>query len=83
MDRGAFGVAKSRTRMKQLSTCMHAQLEQIMDHKIQKDQKTQLPFLKNWEQKHAPVLSTTKEMGKSCKPPLQPDPWIHPYPHPI
>ena len=83
MDRRAWhatvcGAAKSQTHLKQLSTHMHAQLEQIMDHKIQRDQKTWLPLLKNWEQKqgtvHAPALSTTKGMGKPCKPPLQPDP---------
>ena len=58
IDSEACGVAKSRTWLKQLSTCMHTQLDQIMDHKIQKDQKTQLPFLKDWEQKHVPALNT-------------------------
>ena len=79
MDRRAWhaticGVTKSQTQLKQLSTHMHAQLEQIMDHKIQRDQKNQLPLMKKWEQKqgtvHAPALSTTKGMGKPCKPPL-------------
>ena len=30
-----------------------------------------------------PAHTTTKGVGKSPKPPLRPDPWTHPYPHPI
>ena len=40
------------------NNCVHVQLGQIMDKKIQKDQKSQLPLLKSGEQKqgtaHAP-----------------------------
>ena len=56
---------------------MHAQLGQIMNNKIQRDQKitqTQLPILKSWEQKQGvgsksrvlhipPALNTTKGVG--------------------
>ena len=28
-----------------------------------------------------PCIKYHKMMGKPPKPPLQPDPWIHPYPH--
>ena len=69
---------------------MHVQLGQIIDKKRQKDQKTQLPFLKRREQKQGvrnknrvlrtpPALNTTRGLGKTPKAPLQPDP----YPHPI
>ena len=62
----------------------YAKLGQILD---KRDQNTQLPLLKSleqkkgcWEQKqgtaHAPC--TTKGVGKSPKPPLQPNPWTHP-----
>ena len=30
-----------------------------------------------------PAHNTTKGVGKTPKPPLWPDPWTHPYPHPI
>ena len=67
----------------------YAQLGQILD---KRDQNTQLPLLKSLEQKtecwdqkqgtaHTPC--TTKGVGKSPKPPLQPKPWTQPYPHPI
>ena len=62
---------------------------------IQRDQKTQLPLLKSLEQKQgvrrkSRVLrmppahtTTTRGVGKTPKPPLQPNPWTHPYPHPM
>ena len=31
---------------------------------------------------HAPCTQTTKGVGKTPKPPLQPYPWTQPYPHP-
>ena len=33
------------------NSCMNVQLGQILEKKIQKGQKTQLPLLKSWEQK--------------------------------
>ena len=53
------------------NNCVHTQLGQILDQKIQKDQKTQLPLLKNREEKPgvgsksrvlcmSPALNTTK-----------------------
>ena len=30
-----------------------------------------------------PAHNTTKGVGRPPKPPLRPDPWTHPYPHPI
>ena len=40
-----------------------------------------------WEQKHgtehAPCTPHHQRVGKTPKPPLRPDPWTHPYPHPI
>lgn len=42
---------------------MHAQFGQIIDKKIQKGQKAQLPLLKSWEQKQGlqvlPAVTTT------------------------
>ena len=73
---------------------MHAQLGQIMNNKIQKDQKDQLPLLKSQEQKQGvrsqsrvlhmpPAHTTTKGVGKPPKLAFQPNPWAHPYPHSI
>ena len=56
--------------------------------------KTQLPLLQSWEQEkgcqeqkqglHMPSAhKITKGVGRPPKPPLQPDPWTCPYPHPI
>ena len=56
--------------------------------------KPQLPLLKSWEQKQGvggksralrmpPARNTTKGAGRPPEPRLQPDPWTHPYPHPI
>ena len=43
--------------------------------------KIQMPLLKSWEQKQgtAPKLW----VGTPPKLPLQPNPWMHPYPHPV
>ena len=57
-------------------------------------QKTQLLLLKSWEPKQGvgsksktlcmpPAHNTTKGVGKPPKTPLWPDPWTHPFPHPI
>ena len=74
---------------------MHAQLGQIMDKKIQKTKKNPLlPILKSLEQKQGvgskssvlsmPVaLNTSRGVGRPPQPRLWPDPWTHPYPHPI
>ena len=61
----------------------HGQLGQIMKNKIQKDPK--LPLLRSWEQKQgtAHKHNTTKGVGKPPQPPLLPEPWTFPYPHPI
>ena len=59
-----------------------------------KTKKTQLPLLKSPEQKQGvkskrrvlrkPLAhSTTNGVGKTPKPPPQPNAWTHPYPHPI
>ena len=76
------------------NNCVHVQLGQILDNRYKKTPKAQLPFLKSWEQKQrvgsksrvlcmCPAHTTTKGVGKPPKPRLQPDPWTHPYPHPI
>ena len=48
---------------------MHGQLGQIMDNKIQKDQKAQLPLLKSLEQKqgtaHAPCTHHHQREGQT------------------
>ena len=73
---------------------MHAQLGQIMDKKIQKDQKSptanseepgekQGPGSKSRVLHMHPAHTTTKGVGKPPKPPLWPDLWTRPYPHPI
>ena len=61
--------------------------------RYKKTKKTQPALLKSWEQKQGvasksrvlcmPPALTTKGVGKTPKPPLQPDPWTHPYPHAI
>ena len=65
---------------------MPVQLGQILDNKIQKDQKNpQLPLLKRQEQKQGvgsksrvlrmpPALSTTRRVGRPPQPPL----WLTP-----
>ena len=69
------------------SNCVLVQLGQIMDNKVQKDQKTQLPLLKSGSKSrvlHMPLAhNTTKAVGKPPKPPLWPYPRTCPYPHPI
>ena len=62
-----------------------------MDKKIQKDQKTKQnkPPTATSEELIAKagcmpfVPNTNKGMNKSPKPPLQPESWTHPYPHPM
>ena len=72
---------------------MHVQLGQIMDNKVQKDQKSQLPLLRIRAQKQGvrsksrvlrmpAALNTTKGVGRPPKLPLRPDPWTHPLPSP-
>ena len=62
--------------------------------RYKKTKANQLPLLKSQEQKQGvrsrsrilhmpPAHNTTKGVVKSPRPPLQPDPWIRPYPHPI
>ena len=57
------------------------------EQKTQKDQNTQLTPLKSLRQKqgpgHAPCTQHLQSQGKTPQPSLQPDPWTHPYPHPI
>ena len=73
---------------------MHEQLGQIMDKIQKRPKKAQLPLLQSPGQKQgvrsknsvlrmAPAHNTTKVVGKPPKPLLRPDPWTHPYPHPI
>ena len=73
---------------------MHMQLGQIMDNKIEKDQKSPTSTSEELGAKTGsrsksrvlcmpPALNTTKEVGKPPKLPLQPDPWSRLYPHPI
>lgn len=50
---------------------------------IQRDKKVQLLLLKNKEQKQGTSGYTTKGVGKAPKPPLQPGPQTHLYPHPM
>ena len=56
--------------------------------------KTPLPLLKSMEQIQGvgsksrvlckpAALNTTQKVGKPLKPLLWPDPWTHPYPHPV
>ena len=62
--------------------------------KIQKDQNPTSATYEELEQKqgvgsksrilHIPsALNTTKGVGRPPQPPFRPDPWTHPYPHPI
>ena len=57
------------------------------EQKTQKDQNTQLTPLKRLRQKqgpgHAPCTQHLQSQGKTPQPSLQPDPWTHPYPHPM
>ena len=73
---------------------MHAQLGHILENKIQKDQKAQLPLLKSQEQKQGirsksrvlcmpHAVNSTKGVGRPPKPPLQPNALTRPYLHPI
>ena len=73
---------------------IHDLLGQIMDKKIQKDQKSptanseepgekQGPGSKSRVLHMHPAHTTTKGVGKPPKPPLWPDLWTRPYPHPI
>ena len=55
---------------------MHEQLGQIMDNKIQKDQKPNCHFLRGRSKNRVlcmfPAHNTTKRMGKTPKPPSGP-----------
>ena len=66
---------------------MHAQLGQILDNKIQRDQRAPLPLLKSGSKRRSlrmpPALNTTKGVGRPPKQLLWPDPRTHPYPHRI
>ena len=68
---------------------MHAQLGQNTGNTMQKDQKAQLPLLKNQEKSRglrmAPAQNSTKRVGELPKPPLWMDPWTpeHLYPQPM
>ena len=69
---------KQKQKTKQNENCVHAQLGQIMDNRIQKDQNNPNATSEEsvaktdcQEQKHMPsVLNANKGMGKSPKPPL-------------
>ena len=62
-----------------------------MENKVQKDQEAQRPLLKSWDKSRElgakaeywayPLYMTTERGGKPTKPPLQPDPRTHTYPH--
>ena len=69
---------KIQRNYKILKITVHVQLGQILDNKIQKDQKAQLPLLKIWVQKQgvmsksrvlpmSPALNTTKGVGKPAQ----------------
>ena len=74
---------------------MHVQLGQIMDNKIQKDQKNPTATSEELGAKtgcqgqnqgtaHAPCTQHHQRVvGKPPKSSLWPDPWTHPYCHPI
>ena len=58
----------------------------MMDKKDTERPKTKLPLLKSQEQTRAcrlPAHHVTKGVGEPPKPPLGPNPWTCPYPHPI
>ena len=66
-----------------LKITVHAQLGQILDQKIQ-SQKKPPPNCRISEEPEAkaglsPLHSTPQRVSKPPKPPLQPDPWTHPY----
>ena len=71
----SFGATKYEETIRDKNNCVHVHLGQILDSKIQKTWKVQLPLLKNWEQKQdvgnksralwtAPARSTTKGVGR-------------------
>ena len=53
------------------NNCVHVQLGQILDKKLQKDQKAQLPLLNSWERKqgtaHAPCTQHHRRVGRPPK----------------
>ena len=67
-----------------LKITVHALLGQIQD-KVTKIPKYPTTIFKSLEQKlgtaHAPCTQHHQGVGKTRKPPLQPAPWTHPYPH--
>ena len=69
------------------NSCVHVHLGQIMDNKIQKDQKPNCHFWrvpsKNRVLCMHPAHNTTKRVGKPPKLLLLPNPRSRPYPHPI
>ena len=74
------------------NNCINVQLGEILDKKIKKKKKkTEKPICHFWRAgrenslgaKMLSALNTTWRMGKTPKPPLQPDPWAYPCPHPI
>ena len=62
---------------------MHTQLEQIMDKKIQKDPKPSSHLGAKAGYRTCNLHVTPEEVDKPPEPLLQPDPWSHPFPHPI
>ena len=76
------------------NNCMHAQLGQILDQRIQKDKKPNYHFRRVGSNKTLgvrsksrvlhmpPALSTTNEWESTYATPLA-EPWTHPYHHPI
>ena len=69
------------------NNCLHVQLGQIMDKKIQKTKKLNCHFWRARSKSRVlrmpPALNTTRGVGRRPKLPLWPKPWTHPYPHPI
>ena len=65
---------------------MPAHLGQVMNNKIQKSQTlTAISEVLRAKAKYLNMItahSTSKWVGRPPKPPLWPDPWIGPYPHP-
>lgn len=66
------------------SNCPHAQLRQRMINKLQKSQNPTATSVRSTSSVLFlnPAHSTTKWAGRVPKPRLQPDPLIHPHPHP-